>query len=88
MNNPKRMKTIAEINLLIDKEREQLTMVKNVCENAIKIHIKKHNLENKITGSERRVLELATRVFDGEIEFLNSNPIEYYEIYLEDMEDE
>lgn len=79
------MKTVEEIKLLVNKERELLVAIRNICEEAIKSHISKNNLENSFTDSERRIIELAPRVFDGEIEFLNSNPVEYFDIYLDEM---
>lgn len=79
------MITREEINIIIENERKIILYAKEICELELRNKLKiddKH--ESIIPNTQLRILGLVKRVFEDEIEFLDNNPLDYYEIYLED----
>jgi hypothetical protein len=77
--------TREEIKLLLEEERKIILYAKEICESELRNKLKiddKH--ESIIPNTQMRMLGLVKRVFEDELEFLESRPVDYFEIYLED----
>ena len=61
-------------------EFQTLVNYRNICEKAISQYAQNEN--NQLAEIEKgKILELLVRLFDSELEFLQSEPNDYFEIY-------
>ncbi len=79
------MKTKEEIEQFLKKEQELILTTKFISETAVKKFFSNETVAKAYDAdAQKRMLSLIERIYENELDYLFSSPIDYYGIYNEE----
>lgn len=78
------MKTKEEIDLLLQEELETIVKLREICKTEVVNHLKSNAHNTSCLNGQKRYLDIVERALNAEIEYLMVNPMDYYQIYLDE----